>query len=33
MNLELEDVQAQFRKGRGTRAQIVNTQWIMEKAR
>ena len=33
MNSELSDVQAGFRKGRGTRDQIVNIQWIMEKAR
>ena len=32
MNWELMDVQAGFRKGRGTRDQIVNTQWITEKA-
>ena len=31
MNYELPDVQAGFRKGRGTRDQIVNTHWIMEK--
>ena len=31
MNLELPDVQTGFRKGRGTRDQIVNTHWIMEK--
>ena len=31
MNCELPDVQAGFRKGRGTRDQIAN--WIMEKAR
>ena len=30
---ELPDVQAGFRKGRGTRDQIANTCWIMEKAR
>ena len=30
---ELPDVQAGFRKGRGTRDQIANTHWIMEKAR
>ena len=30
---ELSDVQASFRKGRGTRDQIVNIRWIMEKAR
>ena len=33
MNLELLDVQAGFRKGRGTRDQIANICWIMEKAR
>ena len=33
MNLELSDVQAGFRKGRGTRDQIANIRWIMEKAR
>ena len=33
MNCELPDVQAVFRKGRGTRDQIANTCWIMEKAR
>ena len=33
MNRELPDVQAGFRKGRGTRDQITNTSWIMEKAR
>ena len=31
MNCELPDVQAGFRKGRGTRDQIVNIRWIMEK--
>ena len=30
---ELPDVQAGFRKGRGTRDQIANIRWIMEKAR
>ena len=30
---ELSDVQAGFRKGRGTRDQIANTCWIIEKAR
>ena len=30
---ELPDVQAGFRKGRGTRNQIANIRWIMEKAR
>ena len=33
MNCELPDVQAGFRKGRGTRYQIANIRWIMEKAR
>jgi len=33
MNCELPDVQAGFRKGRGTRDQIVNIHWIIEKAR
>ena len=33
MNQELSDVQAGFRKGRGTRDQIANLRWIMEKAR
>ena len=33
MNHEHPDVQAGFRKGRGTRAQIANIHWIMEKAR
>ena len=33
MNRELPDVQAGFRKGRGTRDQIANNRWIMEKAR
>ena len=32
-NRELPDVQAGFRKGRGTRDQIANIRWIMEKAR
>ena len=32
-NHELPDVQAGFRKGRGTRDQIANIRWIMEKAR
>ena len=31
MNCELPDVQAGFRKGRGTRDQIANIRWIMEK--
>ena len=33
MNQELPDVQAGFRKGRGTGVQIVNVHWIIEKAR
>ena len=33
MNCELQDVQAGFRKGRGTRDQIANICWITEKAR
>ena len=33
MNQELPDVQAGFRKGRGTRDQIANIRWIIEKAR
>ena len=33
MNCELSDVQAGFRKGRGTRDQIGNIRWIMEKTR
>ena len=32
MNCELPDVQAGFRKGRGTRDQIANISWITEKA-
>ena len=32
MNQELPDVQAGCRKGRGTRDQIVNIHWILEKA-
>ena len=32
-NPELPDVQAGFRKGRGTRDRIANIHWIMEKAR
>ena len=32
VNYELPDVQAGFRKGRGTRAQIANICWIIEKA-
>ena len=31
MNCELPDIQAGFRKGRGTRDQIVNIRWIIEK--
>ena len=31
VNRELPDVQADFRKGRGTRDQIANIRWIMEK--
>ena len=33
VNRELPDVQAGFRKGRGTRDQIANIGWIIEKAR
>ena len=33
MNRELPDVQTGFRKGRGTRDQITNIHWIIEKAR
>ena len=33
MNHELPDVQAGFRKGRGTRNQLANIHWIIEKAR
>ena len=33
VNHELPDVQARFRKGRGTRDQITNIHWIIEKAR
>ena len=32
VNSELPDVQAGFRKGRGTRDQIANIRWIMERA-
>ena len=32
VNHEIPDVQAGFRKGRGTRDQIANIRWIMEKA-
>ena len=33
MNCEIPDVQAEFRKGRGTRDQIANIHWIIDKAR
>ena len=33
MNLEIPDVQAEFRKGRGTRDQVANIHWIIGKAR
>ena len=33
VNCELPDVQAGFRKGRGTRDQVANIRWIIEKAR
>ena len=33
VNRDLPDVQAGFRKGKGTRDQIANIRWIMEKAR
>ena len=33
MNHELPDIQASFRKSRGTRDQIANIRWIIEKAR
>ena len=33
VNREIPDVQAPFRKGRGTRDQIANIRWIIEKAR
>ena len=33
VNQELPDVQAGFRKGRGTRGQVANIHWIIEKAR
>jgi len=33
VNREIPDVQARFRKGRGTRDQIANLCWIIEKAR
>ena len=33
MNRELPDVQAGFRRGRGTRDEIANIRWIIEKAK
>ena len=33
VNCELPDVQARFRKGKGTRDQIVNIHWIIEKSK
>ena len=33
VNQEIPDVEADFRKGRGTRDQIANIHWIIEKAR
>jgi len=33
MNREIPDVQAGFRKGRGTRDQIANIRWIIEKVK
>ena len=33
VNRELSDLQAEFRKGRGTRDQVSNIHWIIEKAR
>ena len=33
VNCELPDIQAGFRKGRGTRDQIANIRWIIEKAK
>ena len=33
MNQEIPDVQAEFRKGRGTKDQIANIHWIIQKAR
>ena len=33
MNRKLPDVQAGFRKGRGTRDQIANNHWVIEKTR
>ena len=32
-NWELSDIQARFRKGRGTKDQIANIRWIIEKAK
>ena len=33
VNCELSDIQARFRKGRGTRDQIANICWVIEKAK
>ena len=33
MNRQLPDVQVKYRKGRGTRDQIANIRWVIEKAR
>ena len=33
MNQELADIQAGFRKGRGTKDQVANIHWIIEKAK
>ena len=33
VNCELPDVQPEFRKGRGTRDQVINIHWIIEKTR
>ena len=33
VNSELPDIQAGFRKGRGTRVQIANIRWLIKKAR
>ena len=33
INCELQDVHTEFKKGRGTRDQIFNIHWIIEKAR
>ena len=33
VNCELSDIQAGFRKGKGTRDQIANIRWIMKKGR